>query len=220
MESLIGGPLKAACDANILMAQATSSFIKDVGFLPERDAEGNILPGAPRMVDFSFEKPGTDADGNPAIDLVKLKVPILAIVPIPNLQVNNVDVTFDMEVKSSTSSKDSSSKEASLEASATFGFGPVSGSVSISGSVSSSSENTRSSDSSAKYHVEINAANFGLPEGLSRVLDMMNQAVAPRRVEQYKPDENGEIGRDENGKIKEKPVLLDAENKPIEKDKE
>lgn len=216
MESLIGGPLKAACEANVLMAQATSKFINDVGFIQTEGENGQMIPGAPRMVDFSFERPGTDAEGNPTIEMVKLKVPILAIVPIPNLQVNNVDITFDMEVKSSTSSKDSLSASASLEASVSGGFGPVSASVKISGSVSSTKENTRTSDTSAKYHVAVNAQNFGIPEGLARVLDMMNQAAAPRQVEQYQPDENGEIPRDESGTPTETPVILNNADEAVD----
>lgn len=34
MQDLIGGPLKAACDAQIMLAQATSDYIETVGFLP------------------------------------------------------------------------------------------------------------------------------------------------------------------------------------------
>jgi hypothetical protein len=209
MESLIGGPLKAACDANQQMARATSNFITEVGFIPVVDDEGKVTPGAPRMVDFSFERPGVDQEGAPTIEMVKLKVPILAVVPIPNLQVNTVDVTFDMEVKNSTSATEKVGTEASLEVGASAGYGPFSASIKISGSVSASKENTRTSDASAKYHVAINAQNFGIPEGLSRVLDMMNQAAAPRRIEQYKPNALGEINRDEKGNPTETPVLLD-----------
>ena len=165
MSALIGGPLTAAVESNMLLAKSTAQFINDVGFVPTKDENGNMVPGAPRMSDFSFERPGKDADGNPTIEVVKIKVPMLAIVPIPNLQVNNVDVTFDMEVKSSTTDTSSTSASASLEASANFGFGPVSGSVTISGSVSTAKENTRTSDTSAKYHVEVNAKNFGIPGG-------------------------------------------------------
>jgi len=215
MESLIGGPLKAACEANVLMAEATSKFINDVGFLPEKDEKGNIFPGAPRMVDFSYEKPGMDAEGNSTINVVKIKIPILAVVPIPNLQVNNVDVSFDMEVKNSTSETDKSSKKAGLSANMSFGYGPISGGVKISGSISASHENTRKSDNSAKYHVEVNAKNFGVPEGLARVLDLMSQSAAPRRVEQYKPGKDGEIERDENGKAIATPVIIDQLGKPV-----
>ena len=54
--------------------------------------------------------------------------------------------------------------------------------VNISGSVSSHSSNTRSSDNSAKYHVDVRATNHGTPEGLARVLDMMASAVSPTLV--------------------------------------
>lgn len=216
MESLIGGPLKAACEANVLMARATSNYINDVGFLQNVDSDGNMTPGAPRMVDFAFERPGTDVEGNPTIEMVKIKVPILAIVPIPNLQVNTVDVTFDMEVKNSMSSTDKMDMAASMEASASVGIGPFSASVKITGSISSSKENTRSSDSSAKYHVAVNAQNFGMPEGLARVLDIMSQAAAPRRIEQYKPNDQGEIERDSDGNPVDTPVILDNTDTPVE----
>ncbi len=57
-----------------------------------------------------------------------------------------------------------------------------SGTVNISGSVSSHKENTRSSDQSAKYYVEVHAADNGMPEGLARVLYIVAQSVAPTSV--------------------------------------
>lgn len=218
MESLIGGPLQAAVDANMLLAQSTASFINDVGFIPTKDADGNTVPGAPRMSDFSFERPGKDKDGNPTVEMVKIKVPMLAIVPIPNLQVSSVDITFDMEVKTSTSSTSKSSKSASIDANITANYGFVKAKVNIQGSVSSSKENTRSSDTSAKYHVQVMAKNMGLPEGLARVLDMMNAAAQPRQVEQYKPNASGEIERDASGKPKESPTIVDEEGNAVGED--
>lgn len=41
------------------------------------------------------------------------------------------------------------------------------------GSLSSSSTNSRNPDNSAKYHVDLRP-DRGVPEGLSRVLDMMS----------------------------------------------
>lgn len=51
------------------------------------------------------------------------------------------------------------------------------------GAVSSHQSNTRSSDNSAKYHVEVHAKQAGMPEGLSRVLDILATAVQPASVE-------------------------------------
>lgn len=210
MENLIGGPLSAAVKANFDAAKSTADFIQTVGFEQVMDPTSKqLVPGKPRMVDFSFERPNNDETGKRVVDLVKVSVPMLAIVPIPTLQVDVIDIIFNMEIKSSTSSEDTSAKSGSLEASVSGGFGAFSASVKINGSISSSEKNTRTSDTSAKYHVEVKATSKPLPEGLSRVLDMMNQAIKPREVKQFTPDEKGKLPVGTDGKIDEskgKPV--------------
>jgi hypothetical protein len=113
---------------------------------------------------------------------VELTVPLLAIVKVPSLAINTVDITFDMEVKNSERSTESEDKKGSFSADASVGWGPFSLKVHVEGSVSTHKENTRQSDQSAKYHVEVRAEDKGMPEGLARVLDMMNSAIAPRRI--------------------------------------
>ena len=84
-----------------------------------------------------------------------------------------------MEVKSSESSKEIDDKKGELEANAGLKIGPFHMDVKIKGSISSHKENTRSSDNSAKYHVQIHASQGDLPEGLSRVLDIVATAITP-----------------------------------------
>ncbi len=180
MEQLIGAPLKAACDANLNLAQTTADFIKTVGF----DEEGKKI----RTAEFSFNRPMVthDENGNEIIkqEKVDIDVPLLAIVQIPSLKVDLVDITFDMEVKSSESSKEVKDSKGEFSGKAKIGIGPFSASVKVSGSVSSHKENTRSTDKSAKYHVQVKATDHGMPEGLARVLDFMNQAIAPNKIGQ------------------------------------
>jgi hypothetical protein len=210
MENLIGGPLSAAVKANFDAAKSTADFIQTVGFDQVMDpTTKQMSPGKPRMVDFSFERPNNDETGKRVVDLVKISVPMLAIVPIPSLQVDLIDIVFDMEVKSSTTSENNSAKSGSLEASVSGGFAGFTASVKINGSISTSEKNTRSSDTSAKYHVQVKATSKPLPEGLARVLDMMNQAIRPREVKQFTPDEKGKLPMGTDGKIDEskgKPV--------------
>lgn len=179
MKSLIGGPLTAAADASILLARSTADFINDVGF----DANGKIRTAA-----FGYERRSPNEDGTSNLEEMKVAVPMLAIVPIPNLQVDEVNILFDMEVKQSERSEKSTDLGASL--SGTAKFGPVK--VNITGSVSSHESNTRSSDNSAKYHVDIKATNHGIPEGLSRVLDMMAACISPMLVSSELKDGNGQ----------------------------
>jgi Protein of unknown function (DUF2589) len=207
MEDLIGGPLAAAVKSNTDLAKATANFINDVGF-EKVNKDGDIISGRARMVDFMFERPGIDKEGNPTVEEVKLKVPMLAIVPIPNLQIDLVDITFDMEVKSSTKSVESESKKGEFNAtmSARIGFFTIN--ATVSGSIATNKENTRSTDNSAKYHVAVKATNHGIPEGLARVLDIMNDAAKPRQIMAYTPNGDGEISRDENGLPTDKGRLI------------
>lgn len=180
MEQLIGGPLSAAADASKQLAFSTADFIRRVGF--------DEKSGKARTVAFAYQKRSMNEDGTSNLDEMKVEVPILAIVPIPNLQVDEVNILFDMEVKESTKSEKSMDMGASLTGSMNLGFIKVS----VTGSVSAHSSNTRSTDNSAKYHVDVRAANHGTPEGLSRVLDMIAANVAPALVGSTLKDANGQ----------------------------
>lgn len=194
MDQLIGAPLRAAADASVQLATAAADFINSVGF----DAEGKV-----RTVAFGYQKRSVNEDGTSNLDEMKVDVPMLAIVPIPNLQVDEVNILFDMEVKQSERQESSMDMGASLTGSAKIG--PVK--VSVTGSISSHQSNTRSSDNSAKYHVDVRATNHGVPEGLARVLDMMAANVAPTLVGSTLKDGDG---RDLSGQAKAKAERLKA----------
>ena len=174
MDQLIGGPLKAACSAQTLLAKASADFIKDVGLNP-----GTSGAMTARTVDFSFNKPVQGADGTTSMEKVDLQVPLLAIINTPSLSVKEAEVRFTMEVKSSTSSKTTSDSKADLTAHAKYNAGLFSCDVTVHGSVANHSENSRKSDNSAKYDVKVVARDDGPPEGLMKVLDMLNDAIAP-----------------------------------------
>ena len=179
MEDLIGGPLQAAATAQGKLASITSEFIENVGL--QDDGQGNL---SARTVDFKYQKPVKTSTTDPTTGAVTdtwdkqamdLQVPLLTIVKAPNLQVKEVNVTFDMEVKASTASQSTSTRAASVSAS-WKGWGAK---VKFQGSVSNKQESQRSSDTSAKYHVDVKAVDEGAPEGLMKVLDILNEAIQP-----------------------------------------
>lgn len=193
VEDLIAGPLTAACDAQVRLANATADFIKVIGFQPptaEQLTDDPNAVGAPRTVSFSFTRPtpaipadNTTDPVTPAqpagTETVVLTVPQLAIVKVPALSVTNVNIVFDMEVKSSSSTKSSTDEALSASVDASGKWGGVKVNVHIQGSVATHKENTRTTDNSAKYHFEVTAQDNGMPEGLKRVLDIMNSAIVP-----------------------------------------
>lgn len=176
MGQLIGSPLKAASDSQILLAQSTADFIKSVGF--DLDKDGNIT--GTRTVKFSYKRKAPKEDGTLEEQNVDIEVPMLSIVNIPNLQIDNVDITFDMSINNVDSTSSSEDHQMGFKGGAKVGWGPFSLNVEVSGSVSAHKESSRKTDQSAKYHVDVKASQAGTPEGLSRVLDMMNQSITPQ----------------------------------------
>ncbi len=196
MSALIGGPLDA--DAQAKLANATANFIRTIGFLPPADGAEPGAVGDVRLAKFQFQRPAQATPGEVlpagATEMVELDVPLLALVNVPSLSVKTVDIIFDMEVKSSETDRSETTKEGQFSAAVKAGWGPVSVRASISGKVSTHREQTRSTDKSAKYHVEVHARDDGMPEGLARVLDILNQSVAPSRVERLPPPAVGPGG--------------------------
>ncbi len=179
MKQLIGGPLSAAADASTLLANSTANFINRVGF----DKDQKV-----RTVAFAYQKRSMNEDGSSNLDEMKVDVPLLAIVPIPNLQIDEVNILFDMEVKTSEKEESASDMSGSFSGGLDLGLFKVN----VSGSVSAHSSHTRSTDNSAKYHVDVRATNHGTPEGLARVLDMIAANVAPALVGSTLKDGNGQ----------------------------
>lgn len=97
---LIGGPLKAACEAQVLLSEAAADFINNICM---NDAGDKNLKA--RTVDFSFDRVRSAEEKNePVTEKVSLNVPLLGIVKVPELGVEDVDIKFDMEVKSAEDS--------------------------------------------------------------------------------------------------------------------
>lgn len=214
IDSLIGGPLAAACDSQLKLAYATADFIKVIGFMPPGKGDEDKGFGAPRTAKFTFNRPveilitdsnGKSGNSNPVRTIqeeqVELEVPLLAIVNVPNLSITTVDVTFDMEVKSSFSTTKKEDSEAGFAGEAKVGWGIFSAKVSVHGKVSSHSETTRKSDNSAKYHISVHAEDRGMPEGMARVMDILQSSIAPRSIGTRTPTKDDK--KVENAKSKE-----------------
>jgi len=114
-------------------------------------------------------------------------LPLLTIIPLNSLAVETVDITFEMEVKSSFSEDQSEQKSTEMKAETSFeaklGWGPLS--VSIKGSASydskdSSTHNTHYEKSnSAKYTVNVHAGQLPLPKGVNTIIEAFAQSIQP-----------------------------------------
>jgi len=164
--SMIGGPLQAAVDAQVASSLATIDFINRVGFT------GDGTDGTPRelvMVDFSHKRTGVDADGNPQDTSVTIRIPLLAMLPIPSLRIEHVIVDFNVKLNSVETSKVSTNLGVNAELKA--GWGPVS--FKVSGSYQRSS--TTGVEVAKEYTLKVNvrAVQDEIPAGLEKILGML-----------------------------------------------
>ena len=171
MEDLIGAPLTAACNAQEMLASTTINFIERVCF---QQNDKSTSKYEIRTVPFSFKQ----QEGNEQ-KAYQVEVPLMSIINIPSLQITDVDINFSMEVKSSFSESSKNEMEASTQVETELNAGLFKMKAKMSGSISSSKESTRKSDNSAKYDVNVMAKQLPPPEGLSRVLDMLDQCIMP-----------------------------------------
>ena len=170
--ALIGGPLQAAISAQVMAAKSSWEFIQQVGL--NTDKETGVKSAV--NVTFMYQK-----DGN----MVKLIVPILTIVPIPMIVIDDVSIQFkaSMNASSSQCSETSTSEsiDAGAEGSARIGWGPFSLQVKAKANYSSKKDSKATSES--KYSVEytqdvsVHAKQADMPAGLATILNILSSAA-------------------------------------------
>lgn len=172
MRDLIGAPLQAACESQQKLAETALDFMLRIGF------EADDLEKA-RVIKFNLERPVETPEGI-TTNTIEVQAPFLGLVPIPTLLIESVDVDFQMEVTSTTTSKDTLSSEVLTKAGYKGLFSRVS--VDIQGKVSTTRENTRSTNQTAKYQVHVSARQQRPTEGMSKLMDILASCTAPLKV--------------------------------------
>ena len=202
MGSLIGGPLMAAANANQSMALTQTKFMLDTCFTKTGSADTKDLNYSPIMIQMTLTRgvisqgpadPATGKTPDPVIQQfdTKFNLPLLTIIPLNSLAVDTVNITFDMEVKSSASEDHSEEHTKELKAQVDFEAKFKAGcfSVSVKGSVSVDNKDVSSDKShyeksnSAKYHVDVHASQLPLPKGVTTIIDAFSKAIEPITIQ-------------------------------------
>ncbi len=169
--SIIGGPLTACIDAQAQAAQTTWEFIQKVGLQTDKDGKTVAT-----NVKFEYIQGGRQ---------MVLIVPLLTIVPIPYIAIDEIDIQFKAQISASSSSSnevvDSTAKSASISATVRAGVPLFGAKVKMSGSVSSKKDSKAMQES--KYSVEytmdvhVHAGQDSLPAGMAKVLEILTSSV-------------------------------------------
>jgi Protein of unknown function (DUF2589) len=171
-QSLIGGPLDACIKAEALAAQTSWEFIKEVGL------ETNPQTGEKKAVSvaFQYQKGG---------QMVNLNVPLLTIVPIPYISIDDVTIDFKANISAGSSSINETSSSSSLDAGGSaqigFGIGPFSLKADFHANYSSKKDSkaTQESKYSVEYTMDIHvgASQASMPAGLASVLNLLQSSI-------------------------------------------
>jgi hypothetical protein len=180
---LIGEPLKAAIEAQALAAKTTIEFIEKVGFIPKDANQFSLFidetkdadTGDVRNVTFSYKK----TDENNALKDVKLTVPILSIVPIPYIRID--EMTIDFTAKLTDQIESVTKTDFKLDSSVSGKFKAWWSPISMEFRTSLSYANSRATASKfvREYtmQIKVKAVQDDMPAGLERVLDLLEQTI-------------------------------------------
>jgi hypothetical protein len=154
---MIGGPLQAAIDAQVASSIATINFIKDIGF----DTDGNV-----KTVEFKYNK--TKSDGT--TEAATVDVPLLAMLPIPSLRIDTVDINFNAKLNSVQTTE--TKTDLKIGAEAKGGWGPVS--FKVTASYQRSSTTGFKVEKEYTLNVHVKAVQDEIPAGLEKVLNLLS----------------------------------------------
>ncbi len=167
LDHLLSAPLMSACAAQIKLSQATCDFVKQMGF----DNDGNV-----QMISLKMNE--QDASG--VIHDVTMNVPLLTMLNIPSLQIQNVSIDLIVEVDAMTANKKSSTSENTSEFGLKVDAGwsgwgarvSVEATYKTTAKLSSTTSNNDKLNTKAKYQVHLEAENK-VPIGLLKILDKL-----------------------------------------------
>lgn len=182
---LIGGPMKAAIEAQSLAAQTTIEFIQQVGFKTDASAaptdlmfgnrDADASAGELRNVSFTYSK----SDENGTVNDFTLTVPFLSIVPIPYIRIDEMTIDFSAKLTDAIERNVNSSfaLDASVGGSYSTAFSPVKLDFRVSASYQKNKSMTQNQRREYNLDIHVRAMQDNMPAGLSRMLDILEQSI-------------------------------------------
>ena len=181
---ILGAPLSACVNAQEEAAQATLQYLNEVVFTQAGDDDSSLEPVT---VSFYVESAG---------QVHRIVMPLLLIVPVPYLQIDRVDLTFQATVTESRMNHDT--RKLSLKAK----YSAPGDSAEVSKETKAEYMNKRCID------INLSVTSADMPMGISKLLEIFNNQLV-----EVKPDEP-EVLPEPTPAEKQKPAEQPTEKKP------
>jgi len=176
IEKIISAPLEAAAHANAMMQREQTTYMMETGF---NENNGRYEPIMIEMllVQQVLDQDDTDDSGAPQMKTIKttFNLPILTIIPINSLAVDQVNVQFEMEIQQEIVYNNTRPTSSGI---------PQTDKTQLKGKISYDSKEyvpntSRRRQNSSSLKVEVNAAPLPLPVGVNIILDLYQKAIRP-----------------------------------------
>ena len=166
----IGGPMQAAVDAQNSAAMAQVNFIKEVGLQTTGTAPNQTTKVT--MIDFSYDR--TIGEGTEATtEKVTLKVPLLTMLSIPALRIDEMTIDFNCKLNS-VETHDTSQ---SLGVDVNVGANAWKIKFNVSASYQYKSSDTEQVERTYSMKIHVKVVNDELPAGLDRLLNILEGLI-------------------------------------------
>jgi outer membrane usher protein FimD/PapC len=173
LEFVVAAPLTAAIKAQAIAAQATRSFL-----------EGMIDQKTKKPIPVRFGVEVEDEKGKKKATVID--APLLALVPVPHLRIDSLDIEFQYEITQTYRDTRETSKSADISAS-TGGLLSPWVKASISGSISNKTSVESTTNRSGSLSISVKASEAAIPEGLARILTLLANSIPSVGGEENKP---------------------------------
>ena len=164
LDFIIAQPLITTINAHQLAATTTLQFIK--GLLKE-------------SAEFKVEYVDQSANGQTKTNTRTIKVPLLAITPIPSLRFDSLDIHFEYNIsqiyKESSETKAQASGEVSLPK---ILKGLLN--INLQGSIARRSESEFTSNRSGSMQVKVHVSEAPIPKGLDMIITAMTNTIGSK----------------------------------------
>ncbi|MBI5459211.1 DUF2589 domain-containing protein [Methanobacterium sp.] len=190
---MIGGPLIAVVNAQTQASLATVNFVKQVGFKPKTDSKSGTpqeqFTGEPTTVTFKYEKDGKETD---------LKVPLLTILPVPYIRVEETDINFLAKINSVEHHEVDNDVKVDAEVDAKVGCSWASASLKVSTAYQHKDESGSNVSRDYSLEVKVKAVQDEIPAGMSKVLSILENQIKETpatkpTIESSKKEVKGEL---------------------------
>jgi len=185
-ETIIGGPLNAAVEANADASMTAAKFIQDVGF-QEADDDWES-ERRPVYVTFSYKKKVVDeTSGAETTKEFEMRVPLLLLVNIPYFEVSKVTVDFNVKLHSVQTYATSSKFDVDSEVKGKQGWFTGNVKWKVSASYQRQKNQSQKIERTYDQSVHVEAESVEPPTGVTRVFDVLEETITETEATSSSP---------------------------------